>query len=174
MHVSIPRYMLVKMNLSFSLQEQWAKRLQSLCGMFDKSVGYMKMDACDLLHAPSILSGNGSFYPGFSRRIPDTAWAMCFTGSQIDALGGLEFLQNSQLFHHIEPLANGSVYLQLTSDISNVTKDKAAMLWQLISPQLETTPVCWHDACEVPMSFRLGIQRDQLQVDQYGQYRFVL
>lgn len=169
-HVSIPRFMLDAMDQPFSLQSTWKKRMITLCEPFENSVGYMKMDVCDLKHWPSILSGSGRFLPGFSDYLPDIAWGMCLTKKQVQALGGIERLRDTCIFHDVETLRNGKLYLQHTQDISIVTKKEAVKLWNLLSHYLRYRPHCSYSVGETPVSFRMGIDYDKLQMNDYGEY----
>lgn len=171
MHVSIPRFMLDAMNQTFELQSAWKKRLTTLCESFENSVGYMKMDACEMNHSARLLTGSGSLIPGFSQYLPDVAWAMCLTLRQAESLGGLDYLMGNQVFHDIVALGNHKLYLQLTPDISVVTSSDAAKLWKITSPHLQFLQHSFHSIAEVPVSFRMGVDTDQLQVDDYGCYR---
>ena len=168
--VSIPRCMLDAMNQAFSLQYVWKDRQARLCELFKNSMGYIKMDSCEMGHGSALLSGNGSFIPGFSQYIPDIAWAMCLTDRQVEALGGVEYLKVGQVFHYIEMLKNNNFYLQLTPDISVVMRDASAKLWNIVSPHLRIAPCVAHSIGEVPISFRMGIDYDKLQIDDYGYY----
>lgn len=168
--VSVPRYMLDAMNQTFSLQYIWKKRQIILCEMFENSVGYMKMDACEMKHGSSLLSGSGSIIPGFSHYMPDIAWGMCLTKRQVQTLGGIEHLRNSHVFYDVEALSNQKCYLQLTPDISVVMKNEAAKLWNIMSPHLRIVPQDLHSIGEVPISFRLGIEDGKLHMDDYGNY----
>ena len=132
------------------------------------------MDAFALTHAQPVLTESGGFLPGFAKYLPDVAWAMCLTGHQLDTLGGLESLKRTNAFHTIEPLANGNVYLQLTSDISFTTKKEAAMLWRIVSPHLRSVPHHFFSVGEYPPSFRLGLEPRQLQMEESGTYQILL
>lgn len=171
MYVSIPRYMLDVMNQTFNLQFVWKERMTRLCCIGENSIGYMKMDACEIRRGSPLLSGSGAFIPSFSQYLPDVAWAMCLTKKQVAALGGMEYLKGSQVFHHMEALKNGKVYLQLTPDISIVTKNEACKLWNTVSPHLQATPYFTHSIGEVPVSFRIGIDRSKLRIDGFGRYQ---
>lgn len=173
LHVSIPRYILDSMDQSFTLQSKWKMRLTTLSQKFKNSVGYMKMDACTLKYHSPVLTGNGNFILGFSQYLPDIAWAMCLTKYQVAALGGLEYLRQIQLFHHIEALSNGNVCLQLTPDISFTSRNEASRLWTIVAPHLRTVPYNSNSIADVPASFRLGLERDQLQMKECGQYRII-
>lgn len=163
--------MLDAMNQTFELQSAWKKRLITLCESFENSVGYMKMDACEMNHGAPLLSGSGSLIPGFSQYLPDVAWAMCLTQRQVKSLGGLEYLKTSQVFDRIDALGKCHYYLQLTPDISVVTCNRAAKLWEIASPHLQFLPHGSHSIAEVPVSFHMGVDADQLQIDDCGCYR---
>ena len=172
--VSIPRYVLDAMNQTFLLQYAWKERLATLCNMFENGVGIIKMDACEINHSSPILTGSGSFIPGFSRYLPDVSWAMCLTKRQADSLGGVEYLRSMKSFHDVQVLKNGNVYLQLTSNISLTTKAEAAKLWQIVSNHLRMKQYNCYSIGEVPMSFRFGLECSQLQMGDLGQYRLLL
>lgn len=174
LRVSVPRYLLDAMDQAFLLQCVWKERLKQLCGKFENSIGTLKMDAFALTHAQPVLTGSGGFLPGFAKYLPDVAWAMCLTGHQLDTLGGMESLKRTNVFHTIEPLANGNVYLQLTSDISFTTKKEAAMLWRIVSPHLRSVPHHFFSVGEYPPSFRLGLKPRQLQMEESGTYQILL
>lgn len=170
MYVSIPRFMLDVIGQPFTLQSAWKKRLSILCESFEYSTGYMKMDVCELRHGSPLLTGGGRFLPGFSNYLPDIAWGMCLTDKQVQALGGIEHLKETQVFHDIEILGNNKFFLQHTPDISIVTKEEAKKLWNLASPHMNVYPNFSHCIGEPPVSFRMGIESDQVQMNDYGYY----
>lgn len=86
----------------------------------------------------------------------------------------MEYLKTSQAFYHIEPLKNNKFYLQLTPDISIVTRNEATKLWNIVSPHLQSTPSFFHSIAEVPVSFRMGIDYNKLQIDDYGRYQILI
>lgn len=169
-YVSVPRFMLDAMGQPFTLQSAWKKRLSALCEMFEYSTGCMKMDVFELGHVSLPLTGNGRFFPGFSNYLPDIAWGMCLTDKQVQALGGIEQLKDSQVFHDVEILGNNKFFLQHTPDISIVTKEEAAKLWKIASPHMNVNRKFSHCVGEPPVSFRMGIDYDQVQMDDYGDY----
>lgn len=158
------------LNQTFSLQHAWKKRQTALCEIFENSMGYLKMDSRNMNHTSALLSGDGSFMPGFAQYMPGIAWGMCLTKRQVQTLGGIELLRSSNVFYDIEALSNHGCYLQLTADISVVMKNDAGKLWNMVFPHLQIVPHNMHSAGEVPISFRLGIVYDQLQIDNYGCY----
>ncbi len=170
LYVSVPRFMLDAMDQPFTLQSAWKKRLSALCESFEYSTGCMKMDVFELGHNPLLLTGNGRFFPGFSNYLPDIAWGMCLTDKQIQALGGIEHLRDTQVFHDIEVLENNKFFLQHTPDISIVTKEEAAKLWNLASAHMNVCPNFSHCIGEPPVSFRMDINSDQVQMTDYGYY----
>lgn len=169
-YVSVPRFMLDATDQPFTLQSAWKKRLSALCESFEYSTGYMKMDVFELGHGSPLLTGNGRFFPGFSNYLPDIAWGMCLTDKQVQALGGIEHLKDTQVFHDIEILGNHKFFLQHTPDISIVTKEEAAKLWKFASPHMNVCPNFSHCIGEPPVSFRMGIDSDQVQMTDYGYY----
>lgn len=169
-NVSVPRFMLDAMDQPFTLQAAWKKRLSALCESFEYSTGYMKMDVFELGHGSPLLTGNGRFFPGFSNYLPDIAWGMCLTDKQIQALGGIEHLRDTQVFHDIEVLENNKFFLQHTPDISIVTKEEAAKLWNIVSAHMNVKPHSSHCVGEPPVSFRMDINSDQVQMTDYGYY----
>ena len=171
LRASIPRYFLDALNQPFALQNAWRERLEALCGSFENAAGTLKMDACELGHGAPVLTGNGSFIPGFSKYLPDLAWGMALTQWQIDALGGVAALRETNAFHEINVLANGNAFLQLTPDISLVKKAEAAGLWRVVAPHLRMVQSCAWSVGDVPPSFRWGFEPEQFQMNDYGQYQ---
>ena len=161
---------------SGGLDEIWViarrrERLEALCGSFENAMGTLKMDACELGHGSPVLTGNSSFIPGFSQYLPDLAWGTALTRRQLDALGGVEALRETNVFREIHVLANGNAFLQLTPDISQMTKAEAAGLWRVAAPHLRTVQSCAWSVGDVPPSFRWGFEPERFQMDDYGQYR---
>ena len=171
LRASVPRYFLDALNRPFAMQNAWRERLEALCGSFENAMGTLKMDACELEHGSPVLTGNSSFIPGFSQYLPDLAWGTALTRRQIDALGGVEALRETNVFREIHVLANGNAFLQLTSDISQMTKAEAAGLWRVAAPHLRTVQSCAWSVGDVPPSFRWGFEPERFQMDDYGQYR---
>jgi len=167
--VSIPRFMLDAMGQPFTLQSAWKKRLSTLCESFEYSTGCIKMDTCEL-RPRAVFTGNQMFFPGFSNYLPDIAWGMCLTDKQVQALGGIGRLKDSQVFHDIEILGNNKFYLQHTPDISIVTKEEAAKLWNIASAHMNVYPHFSHCIGEPPASFRMSVDYDQVQMNDYGYY----
>ena len=75
------------------------------------------------------------------------------------------------MFREIHVLANGNAFLQLTSDISQMTKAEAAGLWRVAAPHLRTVQNCAWSVGDVPPSFRWGFEPEQFQMNGYGQYQ---
>ena len=98
---------------------------------------------------------------------------MCLTRNQVQLLGGLDTIQNSQVFFCVEQLQNGGAYLQLTPDVSVVPQEKARALWELISPHIDLVENGMNSMGNVPPSMRLGVPRESLELDGLGQYRIV-
>ena len=169
-NVSVPRFMLDATDQPFTLQSAWKKRLSALCESFEYSTGCMKMDVFELGHGSPLLTGNGRFFPGFTNYLPDIAWGMCLTDKQVQALGGIEYLKDTQAFHDIEILGNNKFFLQHTPDISIVTKEEAKNLCFLASPRMNALPNFSRCIAEPPVSFRMDIDSDQVQMTDYGYY----
>ena len=83
----------------------------------------------------------------------------------------MEALRETNAFHEIHVLANGNAFLQLTPDISQMTKAEAAGLWRVAAPHLRTVQSCAWSVGDVPPSFRWGFEPEQFQMNGYGQYQ---
>lgn len=166
LHISLPRFILKKLQLPFAFQEKWKGDIKKLSQCVEYSVGWLKMDRCCFNEHP-LLTGNGSFLLGFTHFVPDVSWGMSLRKEQINLLGGIENLCDSKLFDTIEQLNDHHVYLQLTPNISLVSKSKAKSMWQLFYPHLQITKLNCHFFGDVPPSFRLGIERNHLHITEY-------
>lgn len=171
--ISLPRYLLDNMGQTFSFQDAWKERLIQLAGMFETCVGSIKMDCYTDGRCHPLRTGCGNFKLGFSKRIHDLGWGICLTQNQVQLLGGLEAIQNSQVFSCVERLQNGGAYLQLTPDVSVVPQEKTRALWKLISPYIDLVEYGMNSMGNVPPSMRLGVPRESLDLDGLGQYRIV-
>ena len=118
-----------------------------------------------------LLTGNGCFIPKFRSGIPDVAWGICLDQHQAESFTARNKQGCFSIFDQVRPLSDGHLYLRLTPDVSVVPKSKAKELWELLWPQLciaEYTINCVRD---VPISFRLGIDSSNLQINECGYYR---
>lgn len=171
-HVSLPRCMLRYANHTFALQQQWEERLLRLCDMFDSGAGSMKMDSDQNDPFFSLTARSKWFDRDSEPGIPDVAWGMCLGQHQAEKLCQLGEVCLS-VFDKVQPLANGHLYLRLTPDVSFVPKSKAQQLWKLLYPQLFIPENMLGSIRDVPVSFRLGIDFDHLQLEQYGFYQII-
>lgn len=170
-HISLPRCMLKHENQVFGFQHRWEERLLLLCNMYPSSFGSIKMDRYQTECVHPLLTGNGCFVPDFEMGIPDVAWGLCLEQRQAQCLVQLNKQCCVSIFNKVLPLDNGHLYLRLTPDVSVVPKLKAQEQWKLLSPHLHLTEHTINSVRDVPISFRLGIDSDHLQVDEHGYYR---
>lgn len=170
-HISLPRCMLKYANNTFDLQYKWEERLLLLCNTYSSSFGCIKMDRYKSDCVSPLLTGNGCFIPKFRSGIPDVAWGICLDQHQAESFTARNKQGCFSIFDQVRPLSDGHLYLRLTPDVSVVPKSKAKELWELLWPQLciaEYTINCVRD---VPISFRLGIDSNNLQINECGYYR---
>lgn len=172
-HISLPRYMIKHADKTFDLQQKWEERLLLLCNTFISSFGCIKMDRYKKDCVSPLLTGNGCFAPNFGSGIPDVAWGLCLTQHQAERLIKFNEQYCLSLFDKVLPLGNGHLYLRLTPDVSVVSKNKAKELWRLIFPQLCIAKYAMNSLGDVPISFRLGIDASNLQVNEYGYYQII-
>lgn len=170
-HISLPRCMLKYANQSFGLQNKWEERLLLLCNTYSGSFGCIKMDRYKTNCVSPLLTGNGCFIPSFRSGIPDVAWGICLNQHQTESLAAIDKQSGFSIFDQVLPLSNGHLYLRLTPDVSVVPMSKAKELWGLLCPQLCINAYTMNSLRDVPVSFRLGIDSDNLQIDEYGYYR---
>lgn len=172
-HISLPRCMINYANRTFDLQHKWEKRMLLLCDTFESSFGFIKMDRYKTESVFPLFTGNGWFIPKFEMGIPDVAWGICLERHQAE---GLNFFSNEHhfsLFDKILRLENGHLYLRLTPDVSIIPKSKVKELWRLFFPQLCISDYSINNIRDVPVSFRLGIDSENLQVNENGYYRII-
>lgn len=169
-YVSIPRYLLKHMNLSFDLQDQWKNRLKQLSSTFKISVGGIKADCFRPCRATSLSTINGNYRLGFSERIPDIGWGMCITEKQINSLNKSDALFDC--LYQVDLLKNGNVYLQLTPSVCMVQVENVQKLWKLVSKKIQLIEYMDYSACEVPNSMQMGIELENLCIDEFGYYSF--
>lgn len=121
-----------------------------------------------------LLSGCGNFKLGFASRIHDVGWSMCLTSNQINLLGGMDALRSCGVFYSLDEQENGSAVLQLTPDMSIVPQDKAKALWNLVSSYIEPVEYQMNSLGDIPPSMRFGTTKENLVVDGFGNYHFVI
>ena len=68
----------------------------------------------------------------------------------------------ANVFHEITQLKNGNIYLQLTEDMKRVDKDSAKRLRRFMKPAFPKTDIEAGWWAEVPLSFRMGIEPDEI------------
>ena len=163
--------MLKYANQSFDLQNKWEERLLLLCNTYSDSFGYIKMDRYKTDCIAPVLSGNGCFIPIFRSGVPDVAWGICLNQHQAESLAAGNEQSCFSIFDQVIPLSNGHLYLRLTPDVSVVPMNKVKELWGLFSPQLCLNAITMNSLRDVPVSFRLGIDPDNLKIDEYGCYK---
>ena len=169
-YVSIPRYLLRHMNRSFDLQDRWKNRLKQLSATFKISIGGIKADCFRPCRATSLSTINGNYRLGFSERIPDIGWGMCITEKQINSLNKSDALFDC--LYQVDLLKNGNVYLQLTPSVCMVQVENVQKLWKLVSKKIQLIEYMDYSACEVPNSMRMGIELENLCIDEFGYYSF--
>ena len=170
LHVSLPRCMLRYTGTAFDLQQRWEERLLLLCNTHPSGFGYIKMDRFKSELVPQLLTGNGCFIPALHSAIPEIAWGLCLAPSQAQGLNDFEELCSNSLFDQVIKFPDGHLYLRLTPDVSIVSRDKAKELWRLLLPHLCIAEHSVNSFGTIPVSFRLGINAANLQVNEYGYY----
>lgn len=107
---------------------------------------------------------------GFSERIPDIGWGMCITEKQINSLNKSDALFDC--LYQVDLLKNGNVYLQLTPSVCMVQVENVQKLWKLVSKKIQLIEYMDYSACEVPNSMQMGIELENLCIDEFGYYSF--
>lgn len=172
-HISLPRYMIGYANRSFDLQQKWENQLLSLCNMSSLSFGYIKMDRYATANVPPLVCGNGNFMLSFDSGVPDVAWGLCLDRHQAEGIIQSIGLHGLSTFDKVISLNNGHLYLQLTPDVSIVPHEKAKALWRMVSPQLILDEYMINSIGDIPVSFRLGIDMNNLQFRNGGVYQII-
>lgn len=170
--IQIPRYITDAADSGFTLQEQWTDAAKNVCRVYEHAIASVCMDAMSFRGIPRFPTGemviscprhldSANWDSNEMDAMDGYAWGMCITRKHLERLGGWERLQrNSDVFFAMEQLDNGGAYLQLTPDVSIVTKEQNQRMVEAIFPAL-----CYGaldiSAYDVP-SYRLHIPAGQL------------
>ncbi len=172
--ISIPRMVLDAMEMAFPFQEAWQKLLCRLCERFLGGMGCIELDTASSDVLPAFGPLTPLEMPG-SRCIPGTAWGMALSPQQAVQLPPRETLLASGVFRAVVPLDGGGLYLQLTEDVSCVSRAASAAQWRLLAPYLYFDPYATGSFYDTPASMRLGLSLEEVELvpeRNFRMYRF--
>ena len=95
---------------------------------------------------------------------------MCITEKQMNSLNKTDTLFDC--LYQVDLLKNGNVYLQLTPSVCMVQVENVQKLWKLFSKKIQLIEYMDYSACEVPNSMQMGIELENLCIDEFGYYSF--
>lgn len=172
-NITLPRFLITAADEEECLKQLWKDALIKLGEAYPECIGSIDYDA---VHDRG---GRGAFSASaapsrwapwrsddteqyFSKNIPGYCWGMLLNSAHKRILDEKRTGEYADVFHEIKQLKNGNIYLQLTEDMKRVDKDSAKRLRRFMKPAFPKTDIQALWWAEVPLSFRMGIEPDEI------------
>ena len=182
-NITLPRFLITAPDEEKCLKKLWKDSLIRLGEAYPECIGSIDYDA---VHDRG---GRGAFSASaapskwapwrsddteqyFSNNIPGYCWGMLLNSAHKKILDEKRTKEYADMFHEIKTLENGNIYLQLTEDMKRVDKDSAKRLRCFMKPAFPQTDIRADWWAEVPLSFRMGIEPDEIVIPSVNKIIF--